>query len=104
MPIDNIPLPRTPTLWHFALLAGFEAAVILRYASGLPFSHTDSTGSLPVVDGASVGTLLACSAGRPVVVTAEWTVAGLVPLTVHVDDRAVDIGPVADPSFVGIAS
>ena len=65
---------------------------------------TDSTGSLPVVDGASVGTLLACSAGRPVVVTAEWTVAGLVPLTVHLEDRAVDIGPIADPSFVGIAS
>jgi hypothetical protein len=65
---------------------------------------TDSTGSLPLVDGASVGTLLACSSGRPVVVTAEWTVAGLVPLTVHLDDRAVDVGPVADPSFVGVAS
>jgi hypothetical protein len=65
---------------------------------------TDSTGSLPLVDSASVGTLLACSAGRPVVVTAEWTVAGLVPLTVHLDDRAVDIGPLADASFVGVAS
>ena len=65
---------------------------------------TDSSGSLPLVEGASVGTLLACSAGRPVVVTAEWTVAGLVPITVHLDDRAVDIGPRADPSFVGIAS
>jgi hypothetical protein len=66
---------------------------------------TDSTGSLPLVDGAGgVGTLLACSAGRPVTVTAEWTVAGVVPLTVHLGDRAVDIGPVADPSFVGIAS
>ncbi len=65
---------------------------------------TDATGSLPLVDGASVGTLLACSAGRPVVLTAEWTAAGLVPLTVHLADRAVDIGPVADPSFVGVAS
>ena len=65
---------------------------------------TDSTGSLPLVDSASVGTLLACSAGRPVVVTVEWTVAGLVPLTVHLDDRAVDIGPLADSSFVGVAS
>jgi hypothetical protein len=66
---------------------------------------TDSTGSLPLVDGATgVGTLLACSAGRPVTVTAEWTPAGLVPLTVHLADRAVDIGPVADPSFVGVAS
>jgi hypothetical protein len=66
---------------------------------------TDSTGSLPLVDGATgVGTLLACSAGRPVTVTVEWTPAGLVPLTVHLTDRAVDIGPVADPSFVGVAS
>ncbi len=65
---------------------------------------TDATGSLPLVDGASVGSLLACSAGRPVVLTAEWTAAGLVPLTVHLPDRAVDIGPVADPSFVGVAS
>lgn len=66
---------------------------------------TDATGSLPLVDGATgVGTLLACSAGRPITVTAEWTAAGLVPLTVHLPDRAVDIGPVADPSFVGVAS
>lgn len=66
---------------------------------------TDATGSLPLVDGATgVGTLLACSAGRPVTVTAEWTAAGLVPLTVHLADRAVDVGPVADPSFVGLAS
>jgi hypothetical protein len=66
---------------------------------------TDATGSLPLVEGATgVGTLLACSGGRPVTVTAEWTVAGLVPLTVHLADRVVDIGPVADPSFVGVAS
>jgi hypothetical protein len=66
---------------------------------------TDATGSLPLVDGAaSVGTLLACSAGRPVTVTAEWSANGLVPLTVHLADRAIDIGPVADASFVGAAS
>jgi hypothetical protein len=65
---------------------------------------TDSTGSLPLVDGATVGTLLACSAGRPTCVTAEWTVAGLVPLTVHLADRAIDIGPVAESSFVKAAS
>jgi hypothetical protein len=66
---------------------------------------TDSTGSLPLVEDATgVGTLLACSAGRPVTVTAEWSVAGVVPLTVHLADRAVDIGPVADASFVGVAS
>jgi hypothetical protein len=66
---------------------------------------TDASGSLPLVDrAAGVGTLLACSAGRPVTVTAEWTAAGLVPLTVHLADRAVDVGPVADASFVGVAS
>ncbi len=65
---------------------------------------SDRTGSLPFVEGANgVGTLLACSEGRPVSVTAEWTPNGLVPLTIHLADRTVDIGPVADPSFVGAA-
>jgi SWIM zinc finger len=61
---------------------------------------SDSTGSLPLVDGAIVGTLLACSAGRPATVVAEWTPAGLVPLAIHLADRVVDIGPVAESSFV----
>ena len=65
---------------------------------------TDSTGSLPLVEGAAVATLLACTAGRPTPVMAEWTAAGLVPLTVHLADRAVDIGPVAEASFVKAAS
>jgi hypothetical protein len=65
---------------------------------------TDSTGSLPLIDGTTVGTLLACTAGRPTTVTAEWTAAGLVPLTVHLADRAVDVGPVAESSFVKAAS
>jgi hypothetical protein len=65
---------------------------------------TDSTGSMPLIDGTIVGTLLACSGGRPTLITAEWTAAGLVPLTVHLSDRAVDIGPVADSSFVKAAS
>ena len=65
---------------------------------------TDSTGSLPLVEAAVVGTLLACTAGRPTPITAEWTAAGLVPLTVHLPDRAVDIGPVAEASFVKVAS
>jgi hypothetical protein len=65
---------------------------------------TDHTGSLPVVEGTgSIPTLLACSAGTLVTITAEWTPAGLVPLTVHLRDRTVDVGPVADPSFVGAA-
>ena len=62
---------------------------------------TDHTGSLPLVAGAAgVASLLACSEGAAVPVTAEWTPSGLVPLTVHLADRAVDLGPTADPSFL----
>jgi hypothetical protein len=65
---------------------------------------SDRTGAVPVVASNGVGRLLACSAGAPVTTTCEWTAAGLVPLTVHLADRAVDVGPVADASFVGAAS
>jgi hypothetical protein len=65
---------------------------------------TDHTGSLPLAEAATgIATLLACTAGRLAAITAEWTPSGLVPLTVHLADRVVDIGPVADPSFVGAA-
>ncbi|MBI4935788.1 MAG: SWIM zinc finger family protein [Actinobacteria bacterium] len=65
---------------------------------------TDRDGSLPVVEGVSgLAALLACSQGAPLPITAEWTPKGLVPLTAHLPDRAVDVGPVADPSFVGAA-
>jgi hypothetical protein len=65
---------------------------------------TDATGSLPLVESASgLAALLACSQGALLPVTVEWTPWGLVPLTAHLPDRAVDIGPVADPSFVGAA-
>ena len=63
---------------------------------------TDAVGALPIAPSApGVAALLACSEGRLVPVTAEWTPQGLVPLTVHLPDRAVDIGPVAESSFVG---
>jgi hypothetical protein len=62
---------------------------------------TDDGGSLPLVEGATgVGALLACSEGRPLPITAEWTPLGLVLLTAHLADRAVDLGPTADPSFL----
>lgn len=62
---------------------------------------TDATGSLPIVEGASgIGSLLACSEGAALPVTAEWTPSGLVPLTAHLADRAVDLGPVAQASFL----
>lgn len=55
---------------------------------------TDATGTLPLA-GAPEGlpTLVACSAGRPVALSCEWTAQGLVPLTVHGEPHALDIGP-----------
>jgi hypothetical protein len=65
---------------------------------------TDSGGSLPLqASSAALAVLLACSQGEPLAVTAEWTPTGLVPLTIHLPDRVVDVGPVADASFVGAA-
>ena len=65
---------------------------------------TDDDAALPVeATPGALATMLACSQGGPVTLTAEWTPSGLVPLTIHMVDRAVDVGPVADPSFVGAA-
>lgn len=62
----------------------------------------DHTGSLPVVGSTrALATLLAASSGAPVDLTVEWTPHGVIPLTVHLDDRALDVGPRADSSFVG---
>jgi hypothetical protein len=69
---------------------------------GPHWNLVDGSGSLPLVDDVpGLATLLACSGGERVVLTAEWTPWGLVPLTVHLADRAIDIGPVAEESFVG---
>jgi hypothetical protein len=63
---------------------------------------TDDGGSLPLVGSArSVATLLAASAGQPLDMTIEWTPRGVQALTVHLPDRTLDVGPRADPSFVG---
>lgn len=65
---------------------------------------TDATGSIPLLAASSaLATVLAASAGAPVVVTLEWTPRGAVPLAVHLGDRVLDVGPRADPSFVGAA-
>lgn len=68
---------------------------------------TDAGGSMPVVaSDTSLATLSACLAEGPATVTAEWTPAGLVPLTVHLLDattgvvRHVDVGRVAEEGFV----
>ena len=65
---------------------------------------TDATGSLPLVGpDRALATLLVASRGAPVVVTVEWTPWGVLPLTVHLADRTLDVGPRADPTFVGAA-
>jgi hypothetical protein len=47
--------------------------------------------------------LLAVASGESIEVTCEWTPNGVVPLTVHLADRSIDIGPRADDSFVSAA-
>jgi hypothetical protein len=65
---------------------------------------TDATGSLPLLaDPIGLGAVLAASEGRPLTLTVEWTPRGLVPLSLHLADRTIDIGPRADPGFVSAA-
>ncbi len=65
---------------------------------------TDATGALPIAtDTVALGTVLAASGGEPLTITTEWTPRGVRPLTIHLGDRAIDIGPRADPGFVSAA-
>lgn len=86
--------------WVERVPVSFVAAPA-RAVSGGGWVLTDATGSLPmaVASGSGLTQLLACSGGAPVALTGEWTAAGVVPLTVHLPDRSVDIGPVAEASF-----
>ena len=83
--------------------------VVLRAAptlGGGGWALSDHTGSLPIASERTddaVAVLLAASGGHPVVVSAEWTASGLVPLAVFLPDRVLDIGPRADASFVSAA-
>jgi hypothetical protein len=77
--------------------------------SGRVWALADATGSLPVLDvgtrqfDAGLAMLLAVSEGREVDLTVEWTPHGVVPLSIHLPDRTVDIGPRANTSFVSAA-
>jgi hypothetical protein len=68
---------------------------------------TDDEGSLVIAPESArsdaVATLLAATCGAPATVAVEWTHRGVVPLTVFLPDRTIDIGPRADPSFVSAA-
>lgn len=74
--------------------------------AGSTWALTDPTGSLPILDlgtrafDAGVAMLLAVSEGRPLDLTIEWTPHGVIPLSIHLPDRTVDIGPRASTSFV----
>jgi hypothetical protein len=71
---------------------------------GSRFALTDAGGTLPLVTGGRpLATLLAVAGGDPIDVTCEWTPHGVVPLTVHLADRSIDIGSRADDSFVSAA-
>jgi len=71
---------------------------------GSTFLLTDVGGTLPLIAaGRPLATLLAVASGEPVDVTCEWTPHGVVPLTVHLDDRSIDIGPRAADNFVSAA-
>ncbi len=71
---------------------------------GSRFALTDHTGTLPLIaTGRPLATLLAVAGGNPVEVTCEWTPHGVVPLTIHLDDGSIDIGPRADDNFVSAA-
>ena len=72
--------------------------------SGGRWVVSDDHGSLPLICGdRALATLVAASAGSSVDVTIEWTPRGVQPLTLHLADRAIDVGPRADPSFVSAA-
>jgi hypothetical protein len=86
--------------WLDRVPATVRAAVT---RSGSSWLLSDDSGSLPLLAGGSIATLLAISAGDVVDVTVEWTPHGVVPLTIHLSDRSIDIGPRADDSFVSAA-
>jgi hypothetical protein len=75
--------------------------------SGGAWLLTDDVGSLPIAPESArsdaVATLLAASAGAPGTFAVEWTARGFLPITVFLDDRTIDVGPRADPSFVSAA-
>ena len=65
----------------------------------------DDTGTLAIAPEApGLDVLVAGAAAMETVdLTAEWTLDGAVPLTIHLPDRDLDVGPVADTSFVSAA-
>jgi hypothetical protein len=90
-------LDRVPALARAALTRSEGRWVLADHAGSLPI-HPDHQ------QGDGVAALLAVSAGAPVPLAFEWTPHGVIPLSVFGDAGGVhDVGPRADPSFVGAA-
>ena len=77
--------------------------------TGRAWALADHTGSMPILApdtrafDAGVAMLLAVSEGKPVDLTVEWTPHGVIPLSIHLPDRTVDVGPRANTTFVSAA-
>jgi hypothetical protein len=106
--LDEIGRMLVAEPWLDRLPTSLTAAVVRRHGM---WCLGDHTGTVPIFrpsngptrgrpDTDPVTMVLALSAGRPVDFTVEWTPHGVIPVAVHLDDRCVDIGPRADPSFV----
>ena len=52
---------------------------------------------------AGVAMLLAVSEGKLADLTVEWTPHGVIPLSIHLPDRTVDVGPRANTTSVSAA-
>jgi hypothetical protein len=89
-------LERVPAIVRAAITRG-----------GREWLLTDDEGSLVIAPESArsdaIATLLAATCGQPATMAVEWTPRGVVPLSVFLADRTIDVGPRADPSFVSAA-
>lgn len=76
----------------------FTARAAVRPRSrGTDWALADRTGCLALhPDATTIAELVACSVDAEVVVTAEWTALGVLPVAVHLAGRSVDLGPRLD--------
>jgi hypothetical protein len=91
-------LDRVPAVVHASLTHADRRWVLTDHTGTLPL-HDAPTIDGRVVPGLDV--LLAVSGGGPIDLTIEWTPTGIVPLAIHRPTGSIDIGPRAEPSFVG---
>ncbi|MFV0306817.1 MAG: SWIM zinc finger family protein [Desertimonas sp.] len=88
--------------WADRVPVTVRAAVTLVEGRWVLVDHTGSLALAPDAPGVDA-VVAAAASDDELVLTVEWTLDGVVPLTIHLEDRDLDIGPVADPSFVSAA-